>query len=258
MKSKRSQRRKWAGTGTALVATFFMAGYAFAAEPPAKKVGEFEEDDGTYAVEIVTSIEACRALCEADKDNCKGTVVYQEDITKLEMQCRLNNGFGANAAFPHVEPEALDYDIAIAELNEYRISKGLSALTYDERLNSTAELHAEDIASAGILSHTGTNGSSLGDRVQLQGYYFSTASENAASGQTSWDAAFKSWKNSPGHNENMLRDDVSELGLAFVSEPTSKLQTYWVMVLADPVDIDSLPLIEALPQDESLAVKTEK
>jgi len=39
----------------------------------------------------------------------------------------------------------------------------------------------------------------------------------------------------------MLRDDVSEFGLAFVSEPKSKLSTYWVMVLAEPIDINTLP-----------------
>jgi len=105
-------------------------------------------------------------------------------------------------------------------------------------------VHARDLASAGILSHTGTDGSNHGDRIQLQGYYFSTAAENAAAGQTSWESAFKGWKESPGHNENMLRDDVSEFGLAFVSEPSSKLSTYWVMVLAEPIDINAPILLE--------------
>jgi len=226
-----------------ILAATITAGFALAAEPPTGTLGVFNEDDGTYATKIVTSIETCRALCEADKDTCRGTVVYQHDTTKLEMECRLNDGSGENAAFPFVEPEPLDYDRAISELNAYRISKDLSALTYDERLNRTADLHARDIAAADVLSHIGTNGSTLGDRVQLQGYYFSTASENAAEGQTSWDAAFRSWKNSPGHNANMLRDDVSQLGLAFATRPAPRPSTYWVMVLADPIDINA-PIID--------------
>jgi len=231
--------KRLARGSTVAFAAIITAGIAFAAEPSKKKIGTFDDDDGTYATKIVTSIEECRALCEADKDTCRGTVVYQHDTTKLEMECRLNNGFGTNAAFPYVEPEPLDFDRAISELNAYRESKGLQKLTYDERLNRASEVHARDLASAGILSHTGTDGSGHGDRIQLQGYYFSIAAENAAAGQKSWDSAFESWKKSPGHNENLLRDDVSEFGLAFVSEPTSTLSTYWVMLVADPIDINA-------------------
>ena len=54
----------------------------------------------------------------------------------------------------------------------------------------------------------------------------------------SWDAVFDAWKKSPGHNENMLRDDVSEFGLALVYEPTTAYSTYWAMLVADPIDID--------------------
>jgi len=205
-------------SGAVVFAALFAAASAFAAEPLANKIGEFEDDDGTYAIETVTSVEACEALCKADK-LCRGTVVYQEDISKPEMQCRLNNGFGANAAFPRTAPEPIDFDKALADLNAYRISKGLIALRYDERLNRASEVHARDLAAAGIISHTGTDGSGHGDRIQLQGYYFSIAGENVATGQMSWEAAFESWKNSPGHNENLLRDDVSEFGLALVYEP---------------------------------------
>ena len=238
MRNKRWQNKTWARSSAALFALIVSAGLALAASDPAKKIGEFEEDDGTYAIESVTSVEACEALCKADK-LCRGTVVYQEDTSKPEMQCRLNNGFGANAAFPRVEPEPIDFDKALADLNAYRISKGLNALRYDERLNRASEVHARDIAAAGIISHTGTDGSGHGDRIQLQGYYFSIAGENVATGQMSWEAAFESWKNSPGHNENLLRDDVTEFGLALVYEPKTAYSTYWAMLVAHPIDINA-------------------
>lgn len=211
---------------------------------PQKRLGDFDADDGTYRIETVTSFEDCVALCKADQGTCTGTVVYQDDTSKPEMQCRLNNGYGENSSFPRPKIEDLDLDIATAEFNAYRVSKGLKTLRNDDRLNRASAVHARDLASAGILSHTGTDGSNHGDRIQLQGYYFSTAAENAAAGQTSWESAFKGWKESPGHNENMLRDDVSEFGLAFVSEPSSKLSTYWVMVLAEPIDINAPILLE--------------
>lgn len=232
--------KKWTRGGATLLTLFVTAGIAFAApELGQKSVGNFDSDDGTYAVKTVTSDEACEALCKAESHICRGTVTYQPDTTKPERQCRLNNGLGENPVFPPVPPETLDFDKALADLNAYRVSKNLPALQYDERLNRASEVHVRDLASADILSHTGTDGSGHGDRVQRQGYYFSIAGENVATGQTSWEAVFNSWKKSPGHNENLLRDDVSEFGLALVYEPKTSHSTFWAMLVADPINIDN-------------------
>lgn len=231
------RNKTWARGSAALLGLFVTAGFAFAAPDIGQKsIGAFDADDGTYAVETVLSLEACQALCKADSQTCRGTVIYQPDVTKPEMQCRLNNGFGDKPAFPRTPPETLDFDKALADLNAYRISKDLPALTYDERLNRASKVHARDLASAGIISHTGTDGSGHGDRVQRQGYYFSIAGENVATGQMSWEDAFDAWKKSPGHNENLLRDDVSQFGLALVYDPTTTYSTYWAMLVAHPLD----------------------
>ncbi len=230
--------KTWARGSAALLGLFVTAGIAFAApELGQKPIGAFDDNDGTYAVQTVTSLEACEALCKADSQTCRGTVIYQPDVTKADMQCRLNNGFGDKPVFPRVPPEDLDFQRALSDLNAYRVSKGLPALQYDERLNRASEVHARDLATAGIISHTGTDGSGHGDRVQRQGYYFSIAGENVATGQMSWDDAFEAWKKSPGHNENLLRDDVSEFGLALVYEPTTTYSTYWAMLVAHPLDV---------------------
>ena len=231
--------RTWAQGSAAMIGLFVTAGIAFAApEIGQKSIGDFDADDGTYAIETVTSIEDCEALCKADK-TCRGTVIYQPDISKPDMQCRLNNGFGDNPAFPRVAPEKLDFEKALEDLNAYRRSKNLPSLQYDDRLNRASEVHARDLAAAGIISHTGTDGSGHGDRIQRQGYYFSIAGENVATGQLSWDAVFAAWQKSPGHNENLLRDDVTEFGLALVYEPTTTYSTYWAMLVADPINIDN-------------------
>lgn len=232
--------RTWTNVSAAILGLGLSAGLAFAGSEPGKKsIGDFDSDDGTYAVKNVTSMEACKALCKADSQRCRGTVIYQPDTSKPEMQCRLNNGFGTDAVFPRIAPEAVDFDKALADLNAYRLSKNVPALIYDERLNRASEVHARDLAAAGIISHTGTDGSGHGDRIQRQGYYFSIAGENVATGQMSWDAVFDAWKKSPGHNENMLRDDVSEFGLALVYEPTTTYSTYWAMLVADPININN-------------------
>jgi len=180
----------------AISGLFITVGFCLAASANTQgKFGSSSGDDGTYSIQTVTSLEACKALCKADSQTCRGTVIYQADVTKPEMECHA-------------------------------------------RLNRASEVHAKDLAQAGIISHTGTDGSGHGDRVQRQGYYFSIAGENVATGQMSWDDVFDAWKKSPGHNENLLRDDVSEFGLALIYEPTTTYSTYWAMLVAHPLDIN--------------------
>ena len=197
-----------------------------------------QEDDGTYRTEIVTSTEACKKLCAADSQKWRGSIILQMDVTKPEMICRLNDGKGSNAAFPSTPPEPLNINIAVSDLNSYRASHGLGPVRLNVKLNAASQVHAEDMARIGDATHYGSDGSSHSDRVQRQGYYFSLAGENVASGQKSWNAVFKAWQDSPGHNENLLQDEATEFGVALVYDPDSAYQTYWAMLVANPLPKD--------------------
>jgi len=200
-------------------------------------------DDGTYRTEQVYSTAECTALCKADAKTCRGTITVQMDTSKPEMICRLNNGKGAQPAFPSTPPTPLDMDIAISDFNAYRAQMGLTPVVYSAKLNKASQLHAQDMARAGDASHTGTDGSAHGDRVQRQAYYFSIVAENVASGQKSWEKVFSAWQKSPGHNENLLRPDVTEFGLALVYDPDSAYQTYWAMLVASPLDAGTVEIL---------------
>ena len=197
-------------------------------------------DDGTYRTETVYSISNCTALCNADIPNCRGSIVVQMDTTKPEMICRLNNGSGAEPAFPSTPPTPLDIDLAVSDLNAYRAQNGLQPVQLNARLSKASQIHAKDMANAGFVSHTGTDGSSHGDRVQRQAYYFSIAAENAASGQKSWEKVFAAWQKSHGHNKTLLRDDVTDFGIALFYDPDSPQQTYWAMLMAAPLDAETV------------------
>jgi len=188
--------------------------------------GQFEElginaDDGTYKTIIVTSSAECIALCKAEDETCRGTLTVQPDTSKPEMQCRLNDGTGANPAFPPIPPEPLNLDIALADLNAYRAQSGLSAVSLSAPLNAVSQSHAEDRAAAGKISHEGSDGLGHGDRLLKANYIYSIAAENVASGQKSWEQVFKAWQDSPGHDVNLLRDDVTE----FVIDVQSHAET---------------------------------
>ena len=216
----------------ALIFSFFAAGHAAAADLQAGM--SFQPDPGTYKTAYVNSAEECSAICESD-NKCRGMQAYQPDITKPAMTCFLNDGLSPGSSFTIQPPEPLDLNIAVADLNAYRSRHGLNPVKLDARLTAASEVHAEDLATHGIASHTGTDGSSHSDRVQRKGYYFAIAAENVATGQQSWDKVFKAWQDSPGHNENLLLPEVTDFGVALVHEPTTTYANYWAMVVAAPL-----------------------
>lgn len=195
-----------------------------------------DENDGTYRTETVTSPEQCQALCKAENDICRGTIILQMDVTKPDMLCRLNNGKGDKPAFPPVPPKPFDISVALADFNEYRAENGLNPVKLNGKLNLASKVHAEDMMRFGDATHTGTDGSSHSDRIQRQAYYFSIAAENVAAGQKSWEKVFKAWQDSPGHNVNLLREDVTDFGIATVYDPDSSYGSFWAMLVAAPLE----------------------
>jgi len=199
----------------------------------------FKPDDGTYKVVPISRPDQCSAICKADP-KCRGAVTYQPDVRKPDAVCRLNNGFGSNPVFPQVPPKPFDIRRAVNDLNNYRAQHGLGPVKIEPRLIEASRIHADDLAKAGIISHNGTDGSTHGDRAHRVGYNFTIAGENVATGQKSWEQVFKAWQESPGHNDNLLRPDVSEFGIALVYEPKTTYSTYWSMLVAEPMDMSFL------------------
>ncbi len=226
-----------------LTVTSFIALLTLAALPlPSQAADQFalSDDDGTYKTVAVSSADECNALCKKESDVCRGSLLFTETTTigtkvSTTMQCRLNNGLSSTSPFEIQKPEALDYTLAVKELNAYRASKGLSPVKLNKKLNLASETHAKDLAKHGFLSHTGSDGSSFGDRAQRKGYYFTTLAENAAAGQESWDRVFQGWKDSDGHNKNLLAKGVTDFGIALVFEPTTKYSYYWAMLVGSPM-----------------------
>ena len=113
-------------------------------------------------------------------------------------------------------------------MNALRAEAGRAALRYSDQLERIARLHAEDMARSGVFSHTGSDGSTLGDRAGGAGYGFCFIAENIAKGQRTREAVMASWGQSRGHRRNMLDRRATEMGLARADG------ALWVMVLGRP------------------------
>lgn len=91
-------------------------------------------------------------------------------------------------------------------LNALRRSVGRSPVSIDNRLRNAARAHSQDQNNMQTMTHTGSDGSSVGQRVTRAGYPWRGVAENVARGQRSVSAVMTSWTNSAGHYRNMIGD----------------------------------------------------
>lgn len=114
----------------------------------------------------------------------------------------------------------------IVELvNAQRAKAGCSRVTLDAPLAKAAQAHSQDMATHGNMSHTGSDGSSPGDRLTRAGYTWSTYGENVAYGYTTPEQVMAGWMASPGHKANILNCAFKEIGVGLAS-------TYWTQDFA--------------------------
>jgi len=123
--------------------------------------------------------------------------------------------------------------VRVLELtNIERARVGLPALTVDAQLNEAAQFHSDDQARRNTLTHHGPNGESPGDRIEATGYRFRMWAENAAMGYRTAETVMRGWMNSSGHRANILRANVSDIGLGLAYTPSGT--PYWTQVFAEP------------------------
>jgi len=121
-------------------------------------------------------------------------------------------------------------DIASAgtQISAQRAQNGLlRPLRHSPQLQAAAQAHANDLLRSGGFSHTGSDGSSLADRVDRAGYTACFSAENIARGQTEVRAVVADWMASPDHRANLLNAQVTQFGFGQASD-------IWVLVLARP------------------------
>ena len=114
-------------------------------------------------------------------------------------------------------------------INSYRAQNGRGALTVSTNLNRAAHWMGNDLGVNRYFSHTDSLGRSPSQRA-LDCDYPAGAGENLAAG-TNWttaQAAFDAWRNSSGHNANMLNANYRQIGIARVFVSGSQYGYYWV------------------------------
>lgn len=140
---------------------------------------------------------------------------------------------GANAAPACGDAEELAF---LALINEHRAANGLQPLAMSPTLTTAARAHSQDMAAKNYFDHVGLDGSTFSSRIAAAGYPGGTTAENIFAGGQSAAAAMESWKNSPGHNANMLNPAFTAIGIGRAFDPNSDFGWYWTTTFGDVVD----------------------
>ncbi|MEU4479514.1 CAP domain-containing protein [Micromonospora sp. NPDC023966] len=98
-------------------------------------------------------------------------------------------------------------------VNQERAKAGCKALTIDDKLMLAAQRHSQDQADHKTMSHDGSDGSDVGDRLDRVGYAWRSYGENVAWNQQSPAAVMDAWMNSSGHRANILNCSFTEIGV---------------------------------------------
>lgn len=115
--------------------------------------------------------------------------------------------------------------------NAERTNRGLAPFQLNTSLSQTARNHSIDMARGEFMSHTGSNGSTMRQRMEAAG--LTTANnvwrwgENVANGQATPAAVVNAWMNSQGHRANILSPYFTHMGVGFAHFDGDTRPTYW-------------------------------
>src|SRR5215208_524352 len=185
-------------------------------EPPASGPAKVERTDGRLGdATAIRAGERLRALSRGGRP----------DVSRRDDAPRRDGiGAGAACANPDLSPAATNLGpVGVATLcllNGERADHGLAPLALSSQLSAAATAYAQDMVAGSYFSHTGRDGSTVYDRVKATGY-IQPGSGWALGENLAWGTGILStpasilqaWMNSPGHRENILNPDYSEIGV---------------------------------------------
>jgi Cysteine-rich secretory protein family len=101
----------------------------------------------------------------------------------------------------------------LRRINQARADANLPALSRNAQLDAAAQGHADDLLRHGAqLGHSGSDGSTIAQRIARAGYNAAAEGENWAS-YRSLDLVVNFWLTDPPHRYNILNANFREIGI---------------------------------------------
>lgn len=123
-------------------------------------------------------------------------------------------------------------DEVISLVNKERTSRGLQALTKNEVLANLARLKSQDMIDKDYFDHQSPTYGSPFEMLKSFGVSYHNAGENIAQGQTTASRVMEGWMSSPGHRENILKEEYQEIGVGMAKDSNGRI--YWTQMFIRP------------------------
>jgi len=108
-------------------------------------------------------------------------------------------------------------------------------LAWNDAITQAAVAHSDDMVTRNFFDHTGSDGSSPGDRMTAAGYAWRGWGENIAAGQGSVAEVVDGWMKSDGHCANLMNAAYKDIGVACVAgNASTTYRTYWTQDFGTP------------------------
>jgi uncharacterized protein YkwD len=151
----------------------------------------------------------------------------QSDHTRLGT-----NGQVLSVQKPETDADLVALRVQVIEAhNRIRAEAKLPALVISPKLQAAAEAHAKDMAAHGKMTHKGSDGSTIVERVKAREYRYFRVGENIAQGRYTTPRLMKGWMDSPPHKRNIL-GSFSQIGVACATAEDGK--RYWCVTFGLP------------------------
>lgn len=156
----------------------------------------------------------------------------------------------------------------VALTNQQRAAAGLSPLTVNSQLMSSAYAKAQDMIARNYWAHFAPDGTSPWAFISGSGYQYVGAGENLAMDFATDEDVMAGWMNSPTHRANILNPNYIDVGIAVVEGQLEGHDTFVVVahygtpahaaaptpapapVASTPAPVVETPVAETVPEPE--------
>jgi len=130
-----------------------------------------------------------------------------------------------------IPPDDIDKDLAVeAKINEIRDQNKLASLTKLQKLTQAALRHSNDMADNNFFDHTGSDGTTAGDRLDQACYIWQAYGEIIAAGYTTPTSVVEAWMSGSGHREIILDPAYEDFAAGYAYNRASDYTHYWTVV----------------------------
>lgn len=89
-----------------------------------------------------------------------------------------------------------------------------SPISWNDSLEKAAKEHSDDMNAHNYFDHTGSDGTTVGERISRYGYLWFTCGENIAEGYATEKDVVEGWIKSEGHCKNIMNPAFKDMGVA--------------------------------------------